>query len=184
MCSRSTLRSVSGPRGSATGLCRSGTNGRGPSPTLAREEFDESPPPHLGFSRRWFLGLFDRQDALVGVAVVVSDLGAAGVWHIALYLVATPLHGSGLAREMLHSLLRWAREAGGRWMRLGVVKGNLRAERFWAREGFVPLRVREGVDTGGRLNDVQVRMKPLLDGDLVEHYLERVPRDRPDSTLP
>jgi GNAT superfamily N-acetyltransferase len=159
-------------------------NGRAPSPDEAQVEFDELPPPHLSYSRRWFAGLFDDASGeLAGVAIVVSDLAAAGAWHIALFLLATRWHGRGVARALYEALEHWAARAGARWMRLGVVAGNARAEAFWARQGFVEVRKRLGVDTGGLINDVRVLVKPL--GALrLEDYLERVPRDRPGSTLP
>jgi GNAT superfamily N-acetyltransferase len=158
-------------------------NGRPPGADAARVDFDERPPPHLTWTRRWFLGLFDRAGAMVGVADVVSDLSAPGVWHLALFLVATPLHGTGAALELYAALEGWIAGSGARWLRLGVVRGNARAERFWAGRGFVETRVRRGVDTGGRVNDVRVMVKALRDSALAE-YLERVPRDRPDSPLP
>jgi hypothetical protein len=42
--------------------------------------------------------------------------------------------------------------------------------------------VREGVDTGGRINVLRVMVKALAGQPLVD-YLERVPRDRPDTPL-
>lgn len=158
-------------------------NGRPARPDEARTEYDEFPPPHIGSSRRWFAGLYEHGDTLVGVAVVLSDLGAQEVWHIALYLLATRLHGRGVAGPVLQALEEWARAGGARWLRLGVVKGHARAERFWLRHGFVETRVRAGIDTGGRINDVRVLVKPLA-GATVEAYLERMPRDRADSALP
>ena len=44
------------------------------------------------------------------------------------------------------------------------------------------VRTRHGVDTGVRLNDVQVLVKGLADQDL-DHYPGLVPRDSPDSPL-
>jgi GNAT superfamily N-acetyltransferase len=161
-------------------------NGRPPHPDEAQEEFDELPPPHLPYTRRWFLGLFDAQadsDALQGVAVVVQDLCAPGVWHVALYLLASALHGGGAASAVYRAMEAWMRDGGARWLRLGVVAGNARAERFWQARGFVEIRRRKGVDTGGRVNDVRVLTKPLAGGTLGE-YLLLVPRDRPDSALP
>jgi GNAT superfamily N-acetyltransferase len=158
-------------------------NGRLPNPDEAQVEFDELPPPYLSFTRRWFAGLFDPTGDLAGVAIVVSDLGAEGVWHLALFLVATPLHGQGVAGRLHAALECWVARSGARWLRLGVVEGNARAERFWARRGYVEVRRRLGVDTGGLINDIRVLVKPLADGDVAE-YLERVPRDLPDSTLP
>lgn len=162
-------------------------NGRAPNADEAQVEFDEQPPPALclpGLTRRWFLGLqgSDRA-ALQGVAVVVKDLCAPGVWHVALYLLATALHGSGAAAETYRAMEAWMRHGGARWLRLGVVAGNDRAERFWHAQGFAEVRRRPGVDTGGRLNDLRVLAKPLAGGTLAE-YLALVPRDRPDSTLP
>lgn len=157
-------------------------NGRDANPDEAQVEFDELPPPHLGWTQRWFAGLFDRHGALVGIVIVVSDLGAAGVWHVALFLLATALHGAGVARPVFDALEAWARAGGARWLRLGVVRGNTRGERFWERCGFVETRVRHGIDTGGRRNDLRVMVKPLA-ADL-ESYLDCMPRDRPDAALP
>jgi GNAT superfamily N-acetyltransferase len=159
-------------------------NGRPPHPDEAQSEFDEMPPPHLGFSRRWCLGLFDRRHALVGVAIVVADLGAPGVWHLALYLLATAMHGRGVAGPTYTALEAWARGQGARWLRLGVVEGNTRAQRFWARQGFQAVRQREGIDTGGRINTVHALVKPVTAGADLAAYLALMPRDRPGSTLP
>ena len=162
-------------------------NGRPPHADEAQVEFDEQPPPHLCLprqTRRWFLGLFGGDPAaLQGVAVVVQDLCAPGVWHVSLYLLATALHGSGVAAETYRALEAWMRHAGARWLRLGVVAGTARAERFWQANGFVEVRRRSGVDTGGRINDLRVLAKPLAGGTLAT-YLALVPRDRPESTLP
>jgi GNAT superfamily N-acetyltransferase len=166
-------------------------NGRPPHPDEAQSEFDEMPPAHLGYSRRWFLGLYDRVEAeqteeptLAGVAIVVSDLGANGVWHLALFFVDGALQGRGVAGEVYAAMETWVRAQGARWLRLSVVEGNQRAQRFWSRQGFQAVRSREGIDTGGRLNTVHVLVKPMAaEGDLAA-YLELMPRDRPGSTLP
>lgn len=159
-------------------------NGRRPNPGEAAIDFDERPPPHLGFTRQWFLGLFDDGGALAGVAIMVADLCAPAVWHLALFHVATALHGSGAAQRLYDALQQWVAGQGAEWLRLGVVKANPRGERFWRRQGFVPLRLREGVDTGGRVNDVLVMARPLRAGADLADYLRRVPRDAPGSTLP
>lgn len=154
-------------------------NGRDARPDEAQVEFDERPPPHLSYRDHWVLGLFDGGGALVGVAVVASDLGAPGVWHLALFLLASRLHGSGLARAVYDALEAWAIAGGARWLRLGVVKANAKARRFWARCGYRELREHRNHDTGGRLNDVLMCMKPLAGGSL-DDYLALVPRDRPE----
>ncbi|GCL65305.1 GNAT family N-acetyltransferase [Pseudaquabacterium pictum] len=158
-------------------------NGRDAAPDEAQTEFDELPPPHLPFRQRWVAGVHEEAGALVGTLVVVADLGTPGVWHIALLLIDQARHGSGLAAAVVAGLQRWAAARGAQWLRLGVVVGNARAERFWLRQGFQPARLRRGVDTGGRLNDLQVMVKPLAGGTLAT-YLTLVPRDHPDADLP
>jgi len=158
-------------------------HGRPPEQHEAQAEFDDDPPPHIPFSRRWFTGLFDREHELIGVAGIVSDLGAAHVWHIALYLIATPLHGQGAAGEIYAALEAWMQQSGARWLRLGVVQGHTRAERFWARRGFREVRLRPGAEVKGCATQIRVLVKPLTDDPLAE-YLTLMPRDHPDSTLP
>ena len=158
-------------------------NGRRPHPNEAQVEFEELPPAFLTYTHRWVPGLYDRSDQLVGVASVLSDLMAQGIWHIGLLLIATRLHGRGQASAIYSALESWAFAGGAEWMRLGVVTGNDRAERLWDRLGFVEVRRRAGVDTGGRINDVKVMVKPLRGGRIAD-YLARIERDRPDSTLP
>jgi GNAT superfamily N-acetyltransferase len=158
-------------------------NGRPPSRDEAQVAFDEMPPAHLGYTRRWFAGAFDGNGALAGLVIVVSDLCAPGVWHLALFLVATPLRGTGLAPALYGALERWMRDGGAQWLRLGVVQGNAVAERFWARHGYETVRTRENVDTGGRINTVRVLVK-RFDGRTLDEYLALVPRDRPGADLP
>jgi RimJ/RimL family protein N-acetyltransferase len=158
-------------------------NGRHAAPDEAQTEFDERPPAHLSYRDRWFMGLFDRSDELVGHAGVLSDLMAPGIWHVGLLVLATRLHGRGVAVPFHAAMEAWMRAGGARWLRLGVVAGNARAERYWDKVGYREVRVRAGIDTGGRINDIRVLVKPLYGQPLAE-YLELVPRDRPDSALP
>jgi ribosomal protein S18 acetylase RimI-like enzyme len=103
------------------------------------------------------------------------------VWHVGLFMVATARHGSGAAQALYRALENWAAGSGAHWIRLGVVKGNVRAERFWQRAGFVPLRTREAVQMGQRVNTLLVMAKPLAGGKIAD-YLALVERDRPGSS--
>ena len=159
-------------------------SGRPAAPDEAQREFDERPPPHLSWRSQWLLGVWRASDrSLQGVIIATGDLCAEGVWHTALFLLATALHGSGAAAALHAAQIGWMQAQGARWLRLGVVLGNTRAERFWARQGYRPVRRREGIPAGDRLNTVQLMVRPLGDATLAD-YLARVPRDDPASTLP
>ncbi len=154
--------------------------GEGPKPTTAQEEFDSVPPPAFPYRQRWMLAWTDDDGAMAGMADVVADLFAPRVWHIGLFIVATTLHGRGAAPLMYRELEQWIRAGGAQWLRLGVVMGNARAERFWSRQGYVELRQRHDIPMGLRSNTVRVLMKPLAGGTAAE-YLALVGRDRPDA---
>ena len=154
--------------------------GRPPPPDTAQTELAAHPPDGWPYSKRWLLGLDDAQGSMIGVADVTADLLAAHVWHVGLFIVATALHGTGAAQVLYGALEAWMRDAGAQWLRLGVVDGNVRAERFWRRAAYIEARMRTGVEMGERVNDVRVMVKPL-DGGALAAYLALVPRDRADS---
>lgn len=154
--------------------------GEAPKPTEAQEEFESLPPAGWPFEKRWMLGFVANDDAMIGMANVISDLFAEGIWHIGLFVVATSLHGGGAAHVLYGHLESWMRDRGARWLRLDAVEGNLRAERFWARLGYLDIRKRSGVEMGKRINTLRVMAKPLANGTLSE-YLAVLVRDRPES---
>jgi GNAT superfamily N-acetyltransferase len=154
-------------------------NGEPAGPSDAHEELHESPPAGWPYTRKWVVGYVTSDGHLAAMADVVSDLLAPGVWHIGLFIVATERHGRGDAQVLFQGLEAWARGQGAQWLRLGVVSGHLRAERFWERQGFTQSRLRTGVVMGQRTNTLRVMFKALA-GGTAQEYLARVERDRPD----
>jgi len=150
-------------------------------PSEAHEEIDGELPAGWPFTKKWLIGYLDAQNNLAAMANVVSDLLAPTVWHIGLFIVATERQGNGEAQTLYRGLEAWAVTNGARWLRLGVVDGNQRAERFWERLGYRQARIREGVAMGKLTNTVRVMIKALTDRSL-EEYLAVVERDRPDGT--
>ena len=154
--------------------------GEPPQTHAAQETFDARPPAGWPYHRKWVLGFRTEDDALVGMADLLSGLFVDPVWHLGLFIVATPLHGLGAAQILYEGLEAWMIERGAEWSRLGVVRGNARAERFWERHGYHDLRLREDVPMGQRTNTIRVMAKPLAEGTLTD-YLALVARDRPDA---
>jgi len=155
-------------------------NGEPPGPDDAQTEFDEAPPPEMPHGKLWWIAFTDAQHTLHGVAHVVTDLLAPGVWHVGLFIVATALHGQGAAPALYQALERWMAAQGAQWLRLGVVQGNARAEAFWLRQGYVEVRQRHDVPTGARRNTIRVMVKPTGADHNVSNYLAVVGRDRPE----
>lgn len=153
-------------------------DGDPPGPSAGHDEIVEPIPAGMPYGRQWRLGLREPTGALAAMANVTSDLLAAGVWHLGLLIVETARHGNGDARRIHQAFESWAASNGACWLRLGVVQGNARAERFWERLGYVDVRTRAGVAMGRLVHTLRVMVKPL-DGDAtLAEYLARVARDR------
>ena len=155
-------------------------NGEGPGPDEAKNEFADLPPAGMPYRAMWLLGFFEDGGELIGVATIVGDFIRPHVWHIGLFIVASALHGSGVAHFLYRRLERWMIDQGARWLRLGVVQGNVKAERFWLRCGYVQVRERGPLTMGKKTNVLRVMAKPLAGGTIAE-YLALVERDRPGA---
>jgi len=154
-------------------------SGEPPGPGAAQEELEALPPAEWDFERKSLVAFRDASGAIIGVAEMVANLFAAGVWHIGLFIIATRLHGTGAAQLWYGALESWLGSQGCEWIRLGVAQGNAPAERFWEKLGYRELRKREGVQLGEQLHTIRVLMKPLA-GRPVSDYLSLVARDRPE----
>jgi GNAT superfamily N-acetyltransferase len=155
--------------------------GEGPAADEALHELHDAPPADVTLSRTWLLGFVDDAGALVGMANVASDFMAGGVWLIGLFVVASSLHGTGTSQALYRALESWVRGNGARWIRLAVVVGNVKPERFWRKVGYTEVRRRSGVAMGERVNTLRIMVKPLAGGEVAE-YLALVARDRPEAT--
>ena len=158
-------------------------NGMPPRADEAKQEFEDRPPAGMPFDKIHVIGFFDSAGRLIAMASVISHLLAEGVWHIGLFIVASSLHGTGTAASLYAGLEGWMQRQGARWVRLGAVAGNARAERFWERRGFAEVRRREGLQLGELVQTVRVFVKPVSTSGM-QDYLSLVVRDRPESLLP
>jgi GNAT superfamily N-acetyltransferase len=155
-------------------------NGAIAQPGEAREEIFGDLPAGWPFTHKYVFGYQDSNGRIAAMANVVSDLLAEGIWHVGTFIVETDRHGTGDAQTIYESLEQWALQAGARWMRLGVVQGYARAEKFWLRRGYLQVAKREGIVMGLKTNTIRVMAKPLLGQPLSEYY-SLVERDRPAS---
>jgi GNAT superfamily N-acetyltransferase len=157
-------------------------HGEPPRPDEAQLEFFDRPPPEMPCEHVLVVGFVDSQDCVIAMVSIIKNLLAENVWHISLFVVATHLHGSGVAHALYSNLEQWLREQDAVWIRLGVVSGHVKAERFWTRQGYVEIRRRHNVQLGKLTHTVGVFVKPLGQRGLTE-YLGLVPRDQPESSL-
>jgi GNAT superfamily N-acetyltransferase len=108
--------------------------------------------PPAGVHEEMGSGWSDADGRLAAMAEAIGDLLAPGVRHVGLFIVATSRRGRGDAQALVGEPEARARGKGAQWLRLDVVAGNTRAERFRAARGLVAMRTRGGCRTGPRDN--------------------------------
>lgn len=146
-----------------------------PSDQIARDEFFATGNPSVPRGKKWRIGFFDGNNALVAISYIFSDFFAKNVWHIELFIVATALHGTGASREIYDQLESWVLHQNGCGLRLGVADGHTKARRFWEKNGYMPLGKWKGGAAGVSLT-IQLMVK-LLKNISLREYFERVPND-------
>lgn len=144
------------------------------------EEITSQLPEGTPFTKKWVIGYVSRDESLFAMVNVITNLLAVSVFHIGTFIVATSRHGRGQAQVLNRSVEDWAVANGAEWMRLGVVSGNTRAERFWSRVGYEPVKERPGIEMGKRIVTVRNMVKPLTGREISEYYA-LIPRDRPTN---
>lgn len=154
--------------------------GAEPQPGLAASEMDDAPPPELPFEQRWVVGLFSNAGDLCGMATLWRNFIAEQVWLISLFMIARDQYGSGLAQNFYLHLERWMLNREARWIRLGVIEGSTRAERFWAQHGYTEVRRRIDTSHCPASQNIRVLVKSLKNNPLNE-YLKLIVRDQPES---
>ena len=157
------------------------THGHAPPPGEAERGFDARPPEDMPYSDLPNWVIRDRvSGGIVGEVAAATDLPARGVFHLGFFIVATARHGTGFAAEVYDSYETWAIGREARWLRLGVVAANTRAESFWRAQSYIEVRRRHDYVLGGRTHELTVMVKPVGSNTLAD-YQAAVPRDAPDT---
>ena len=152
--------------------------GMPPGPNDARNLFGRFPPPEMTWRSKHVLEIAAPSGEVGAIADVITDLCAPRVWHVGLFIAATRLHGTPETASLYGALEGWMRQGGAEWSHLGVVVGNIAAERFWEKMGYAEVQLRKDVEMGGRVVDLRRMVKPLA-GGTISVYHAIVPQDGP-----
>jgi GNAT superfamily N-acetyltransferase len=132
--------------------------------------FDTSIERELAYStddwRRWITGsavfFLESGGEARGLACGKRDASDPQTVHLLAMWVHPDLRGSGAADVLIAAVKDWATEIGAARVRLGLVEGNMRAQRCYERAGF---RL-----TGGRS---RVQFNPLPEIEMICELRER-----------
>ena len=92
-------------------------------------------PPGRKIADKHYLGYF-KDGRLIAVLDLIEGYPNADTAFIGFFMVEASLQGAGVGSGMIGELCRFLHGCGFSAVRLGWVKGNPQAERFWHRNGF------------------------------------------------
>lgn len=117
-------------------------DGHGVSSNAAEELFQEG-PPGLPLSNKFVYGIFNRDDALIGVLEGMRNYPEENTWWIGLLLINPEARHNGLGYRVVQSFRDYVRSQQGKAIMLGVIDENNAAFRFWERLEFEVVRQTE-----------------------------------------
>ena len=121
---------------------------------VAKEIFEDI-PPNKDYIDKFVFGIFNNNRDLVGIIDIVRDFPINEEWIIGLMLIEPNERERKLGKTIHKSLIKWASSLGARSFRIGVIKDNYVAMKFWTGLGYK--RIKEvTMDLSGKKNIVYV----------------------------
>ena len=105
--------------------------------------------------------IFDRHGALAAVIDLIRGYPESGFWFLGLLFVAPWTRNIGLGTLIIDAICAHVKQEGGHAVRLGVVRGNVRARALYERKEFHFIYESERTETNGFTVTVDVLERAL-----------------------
>jgi RimJ/RimL family protein N-acetyltransferase len=120
---------------------------------VAKEIFEDI-PPNKEYIDKFVFGVFN-DDELIGIIDIVRDFPIDEEWIIGLMLINPNERKNKLGTKIHNSLIKWATNLGAKSFRIGVIKDNYVAMKFWSGLGYKKIKEVD-MDLCGKKNIVYV----------------------------
>lgn len=117
-------------------------------------------PPTKDVDEKRVIGIFRREDELVGVLDAIPDFPDGGTWTMGMLLLDPAHRGRGVGSAVLAAYEGWAREAGARSFRTAVVAHHQPGIRFLEAAGYRRISSVDNYHAGSRQATVLFFEKP------------------------
>jgi RimJ/RimL family protein N-acetyltransferase len=101
-------------------------HGAAPGPAEA-QDLVTGLPEGKDYGDKFVYTIFDNSGDLVAVIDLIRDYPRNGLWFLGLLFVAPCCRNAGLGTSILDAICAHVKQQGGHALRLGVVRGNVRA---------------------------------------------------------
>jgi len=134
--------------------------GAPPRSTEAKHQLSDLPEGKK-YDDKFVYVIFDRDDVLAALIDLVRAYPDDETWFLGLLFVAPASRNMGLGTRLLDAIFAEIKQQGGRAIRLGVDRGNVRARALYDRIGFHFIYERERVYPNGFTATIDVLERPL-----------------------
>ncbi|MGB3536246.1 MAG: GNAT family N-acetyltransferase [Microcoleaceae cyanobacterium] len=115
------------------------TYGHPPSPTIAREDFNDVPEGKT-IEDLYILGLFNPDNRLIGIIKAVRYYPDNKTWWIGLMMLNPQHRKKGIGTKFYQAFEHWILKQDASTISLFVIKANQLGLQFWNRMGFEIIR--------------------------------------------
>ncbi|WHA09445.1 GNAT family N-acetyltransferase [Enterococcus montenegrensis] len=105
-------------------------------PAKEAQDLLTSLPPQKKVEDKTLYGIFNNQNRLIGVLDLVKDHPTPKAWMIGLLLLTPKMRDQEIGKHVHDQIMAQIKAAGGTEIRLGILKNNPRAQKFWQRQGY------------------------------------------------
>ena len=121
---------------------------------VAKEIFEDI-PSNKDYIDKFVFGVYKNDNELVGIVDIVRDFPVNEEWIIGLILIELNERKNKLGTKIHKSLIKWATSLGAKSFRIGVIKDNYIAIKFWSCLGYKKIK-EVNMDLCGKENIVYV----------------------------
>jgi len=125
-------------------------------PSAAADELAMLPPGRT-LEDKFSMGIYEPGGPLIGYLDIVRHYPATNEWWIGLLMLDPEARAKGLGARLFRATWNWVLSQDGKAIYLAVLEENIRAERFWRRQGFEEVRRQAHTsETGNKISQVIV----------------------------
>ncbi|MDH5804871.1 MAG: GNAT family N-acetyltransferase [Gemmatimonadota bacterium] len=128
--------------------------GMKPGPDEAKRAFVAG-PPNKQVSDKRIIGVFDDQDALIGILDGLVDFPKDGEWTMGMLLLIPEARGRGIGGAVLDAYEQWASENGCKRFHTALMADMEQSAKFLENRGYRIARTVENYNAGGRTTNIQ-----------------------------
>lgn len=131
------------------------SDGRPPSVTAAREEFDALPYGKTS-EDKYLFGLFDSLDELIGMIESLRHYPDNQTWWLGLMMLSPQYRGQKIGSQFYQGFENWVSAQEIKQVSLSVIEANEAGLKFWKSLGFKVIEKRKPRQFGNKMHAVYV----------------------------